>query len=636
MSALAGLWRLDGAPDAAAGCARMLQAQAIYGPGGPAQWAQSDVAIGRRLFSTLPEDRFDPGVVILGDGARLVADVRLDNRGDLEARLGLSRGACAAIADSAILGAAWSRWGEASLDYLVGDFAFAIWDPAKRRLILARDPFGRRPLHYHRARRLVAFASMPVGLHALEEIPLAPDEARLAAFLALRPEVGGGTFFAGVERLEPGGLVVIDSDRTTARRHYRPSARTLALKGPGDYAEALRERLDAAVGAQLRGGGRNVGAHLSSGWDSAAVATTAARQVAENGGRVTAFTATPMSGYRGAAPNGRHGDESLGAAEVAAIYPNIDHVLVRGQGRSPLDDLDGDIALSGRAVLNPCNHVWYNDINRAARTRGVGVMLTGDFGNLGLTDDCLDALPDLWAAGRWREWLGLARAAVAGGELRWRGVVAASLEPRLPTAVARLARMLAGQRGLAPGALSALRPELWRNLGPPTPGERSPDRAVRRLAALTRMDLSLFSKGALARFGVDMRDPLTDRRLVEFCLGVPIGQLTAGGRSRGLARLALADRLPASTLERRTRGYQAADWHVGLSADRERVTRDLAGLAALPAAAGLLDIDRLRTLAARWPDGHWERDEVRDPYRMVLLRGLAVGRFLTRTLGANG
>jgi asparagine synthase (glutamine-hydrolysing) len=150
------------------------------------------------------------------------------------------------------------------------------------------------------------------------------------------------------------------------------------------------------------------------------------------------------------------------------------------------------------------------------------------------------------------------------------------------------------------------------------------------------MDLSLFSKGALARFGVDMRDPLTDRRLVEFCLGVPIGQLTAGGRSRGLARLALADRLPASTLERRTRGYQAADWHVGLSADRERVTRDLAGLAALPAAAGLLDIDRLRTLAARWPDGHWERDEVRDPYRMVLLRGLAVGRFLTRTLGANG
>jgi asparagine synthase (glutamine-hydrolysing) len=133
-----------------------------------------------------------------------------------------------------------------------------------------------------------------------------------------------------------------------------------------------------------------------------------------------------------------------------------------------------------------------------------------------------------------------------------------------------------------------------------------------------------------------MRDPLTDRRLIEFCLSIPLEQLTAGGRLRGLARLALADRLPAAVLEARTRGYQGADWHEGLTAERSEAALDLERLASLPAAARLLDIDRLRTLLARWPTGGWQSDEVIEAYRMALLRGLATGRFLTRTLGANG
>src|SRR5205085_7805954 len=132
----------------------------------------------------------------------------------------------------------------------------------------------------------------------------------------------------------------------------------------------------------------------------------------------------------------------------------------------------------------------------------------------------------------------------------------------------------------APQTQSALRPELW-TAGAPSQAKAGAGRAERRIQALTRMDLSLYAKGALGRFGVDVRDPLTDRRLVEFCLAVPIERLSAGGRLRGLARLALADRLPASTFERRTRGYQAADWHEGLTADRSAVARDLDRIAAI-------------------------------------------------------
>src|SRR5205085_8444659 len=101
----------------------------------------------------------------------------------------------------------------------------------------------------------------------------------------------------------------------TARRHYRPRFAACRLASAGEYAEALREKLDQAVAAQLRGIGGGVAAHLSAGWDSAAVAATAARLLAPEGGRVTAFTAAPRSGAEGLAPKGREADESAGAAE---------------------------------------------------------------------------------------------------------------------------------------------------------------------------------------------------------------------------------------------------------------------------------------------------------------------------------
>ena len=635
MSALAGLWRLDGAPGADDACARMLTAQAVYGPHVASRWDGHDVALGRRLFRCLPEDRHDLGVLTLGDGARMAADVRLDNRSDLARDLGLEPGRAMGMADASILAAAWSRWGEGCFDRLVGDYAFAVWDGRRRRLVLARDPFGHRPLHFHRSARLVAFASMPRGLHALQEIPVSTDQARLAAFLALRPETGSGTFFEAVERVEPGGMVVINQASCAASRHYSPRLRSTRLSGPAEYAEAMREQLDLAVAAQLRGAEHGVAAHLSSGWDSAAVAATAARQMESRRGRVTAFTAAPRSGFDGEAPIGRHGDESLGAAEVAALYPNMDHVVIRGTGRSPLEDLDGDIAFCGRPILNPCNHVWFNDINRAAQARGLTVLLTGDFGNLGLTDDGLDALPDLAASGDWPGWFRLSAAAARTGAARWRGILAASFEARLPASVATRLRRALGRPIADPADHSALHPDLWGTLGR-VQEHSAESRVDRRLGALTRMDLALYTKGALARFGVDVRDPLTDRRLFEFCLSVPVEHLAADGRIRGLARRVLSDRLPASMLDRRTRGYQAVDWHEGLSADRTTVVADIDRLAALPAAAGLLDIERLRNLACRWPQGGWERDEVLDAYRVTLLRALAVGRFLTHAARANG
>ena len=192
----------------------------------------ASVALGRRLMRVLPEDTFDHQPLIGGEGRYvLVADVRLDNRDELTEALRIPEPSARNLCDAAILLAAIERWDESCFDRVIGDYAFALWDGPRRRLLLARDPLGQRPLHYHRGNKFCAFASMPKGLHALPEVPYAPDEERIAEALVLIPETGTRSFFLGIERVEPGHVVVI-----TASGHLNAAA--LATEKMRDRASA--------------------------------------------------------------------------------------------------------------------------------------------------------------------------------------------------------------------------------------------------------------------------------------------------------------------------------------------------------------------------------------------------------------
>jgi asparagine synthase (glutamine-hydrolysing) len=644
MSAIAGLWRFDGRLDAGESCARMLAAQAIYGPHDGAQWSSGPVALGRRLTRLLPEDAGDRQPLV-GAGGRhvVVADLRLDNRDELAAALAISAERARTLCDAAILLAALERWGDSCVEHLVGDYAFAQWDGAERRLLLARDPLGRRPLHYWRGPNVFAFASMPKGLHALADVPYAPDEEQVAEFLALLPQSGSHSFFREIERVEPGHVVMATAQRVAARRFWEPRRTPLRLKTAGDYADALHSHLDTAVRCRLRGAGGAVGAHLSAGLDSSAVAATAARLLAPSGGRVVAFTSVPREGYDGPVSHQHIGDEGPLAAATAALYPNLDHVLVRASGRSPLDDLDRNFALYDQPMLNICNGVWVHAINDAARARKLTVVLTGEMGNLGLSYDGAELLPELLRSGRWLRLWREGRALVSG-QMRWRGVAVQTLGPWIPAALwiwaqrrlrgvnrdirhytaihpKRLVELDLASRAKARGLDLAYRP--WS------------DGFAARMWGLRRVDLGNYTKGVLGGWGIDLRDPTADVRLIEFCLSVPTDQFFRHGTNRALARQALADRLPPEVVAEQRKGYQAADWHEGLTAARDHLAAELDRLAKCVQAARVLDIVRLRRLVEQWPAAGWDNDEIAGPYRLALLRGVSSGHFLRRSMGLN-
>lgn len=642
MTALAGYWGFAAAGDPRRACERMLQAQRIYASEPGLCWSLDRVAVGRALYRLLPEDGYDKGPVVGADGSVLVADLRIDNRAELAAALGLEPAELRTLSDAALLMRCLERWDEGALERVVGDFAFAWWQPARRRLLLARDYLGQRPLHYHRGDGFLAFASMPKGLHALAEIPRAPALAATAEFLALLPETPGASFFEGIESVPAGHVVTAGAEEVAARRYWHPDLSPLRLRGAGEYEEGLREVLDAAVDARLRGAPAKVAAHLSAGLDSSAVAATAARAMAPSGGRVFAFTSVPRSGYRAEGlPNAIWDEEPLAAA-VASLYPNIEHILIRGSQRSAVDGLDRHFHLYDRPVLNVCNATWSDAINDAAKARGLPIMLTGQMGNMGLSHSGMAHLPQLLSRGRLLRFARTALALTANG-VRWGTVASQSLGPFLPRPLWRAVKRARGKGGDVFGhsavSVSAVAEHDLRGAATARGfdfGYRpKADGVAQRLTVLRRVDPGNYGKGALAGWGIDQRDPTADRRLIEYCLRVPEEEYLRGGMPRGLARRALADRLPAVLLGERLKGYQAADWHESLSAAREAVREEVGRISANPEASGILDTERMTRLVEEWPEGQWHKSQTTRQYRQALLRGISVGHFVRKATGSN-
>jgi len=600
--------------------------------------------MGRRLFRLLPEDRFDRQPLLSADGNLvLVADVRLDNREDLKAALGLPRAAAAQLCDAAILLKSFERWNEDMLDRLVGDFAFALWNARERKLLLARDFLGQRPLHFHRGENFFAFATMPKGLHALPDVPYAADEQAMAEFVTLIPEGGGRSFFKHIAVVEPGHLVTVTCDGPKMRRYWDPSPRGLARPAGEDFAEGLRHHLDQATQARLRGANNAVAAQLSAGFDSSSVTATAARLLAPKGGKVVAFTSVPREGYDGPALADRLTDEGPLAAATAALYPNIEHVLIRAGDRSPIEEIDRYFYLFDRPLLNLCNGTWMTAINQAARDRSLSILLTGQMGNMTISYNGVELLPELLGAGRLARLGRVGAQLVVKGNMRWRGVIANSLGAYAPGWLWNWINKL-WDRDLNILEYTAIRSDRLEAMDlAGLARERSLDFSYRprrngfesRLWVLRRTNLGNYNKGILAGWGVDQRDPTADKRLVEYCLGVPMESFLSQGEPRALARRALADRLPQSVLNERRKGYQAADWHEGLTAARRAIEAEVNRLAECGLAVQTLDVARLRAMIENWPTSGWERNDTRNSHRLALLRGVSAGHFLRRASGSN-
>jgi asparagine synthase (glutamine-hydrolysing) len=596
VSAIYGLVRLGGRPVAPAELAAMAEPMAYWGPDGGGAWCDAGVGLGTLVAHRTPEAVGEAGPVTVRGGTAVVTSAgRLDNRDELCAELDLGRD----VADGAIVAAAYERWEEGAVRRLLGDWSFAAWHPREQRLVLARDHYGQTALYHHFDGTTFAYASSLKALLALPHVPQRLDELRLAQHLAAWPADGAATLYAGVERLPPAHVLVLERGSVRKREYWRPEeAPDVRLPSDEAYAERFVELFGAAVRTRLRSTG-SVGSTLSAGLDSSAVTALAAREAPA----LTALTAVPAHPEVARALPDRLVDE-WPLASLVAGRSGVEHVRVAARETAPLQAIARSHEIHEELMSGAPNLPWMIGLLETCRCRGLSVLLTGQAGNGGVSWPGEEGVAfRRLSAG---DPLGALRAVIArhrsgvGWPLALRRELAGPARRRLEGEARRLRRRGgAGLVGRLVDPAFARRVGLedrMRASGYDPSGARTTARE-RRLAVLLP---GLSPTGALwneagAAHGLDVRDPTADVRLLEFCFGVPPDQFVRGDRDRWLMRRGLEGLVPPEVQWSRRRGLQGADIAFRLRVDAAAVDAAIARVEASPLARSYVNAGALRT-----------------------------------------
>lgn len=530
---------------------------------------------------------------------------RLDNRRELGRALGVRSAAGDPDQNDVLIGAAYARWGPDCVKHIEGDWAFVLWDESSRRLILARDASGRASLFYHhnRTRGRLWFATSLEAIFAMPGVDRRVNPDYIAQH-SPKVQRTGCTPYIGVERLVPGHLLVASTTTTDVSQYWRTDdAPPIRLPSTEAYVDRFTEVFDEAVRCRLTDPAAT-GVFLSGGLDSAAVATVAAGLLAHHGARLRAFCAVPRFPLEGVLPASLMGDETALAQTVANHAGHIDLQCVRTQTLSVLDGIRATLRLTGEPLLPARNAYWIFDVFDQARALGIRTLLSGQAGNVTISygggDDA--RLP----------------------QSRWRTMGAAVLS------IAR--RYRARIRAARLGSASPLNPDFLRDYqqgrggetdGPDYVGPRTQADAVQRYL---RPGLFTHTWSAASAIGVDFCDPTCDRRVVEFCLGIPRELYRDGRQGRMLIRRAMRGRVPDEVLDNTRRGMQSADIVLRAREEEAELREILHALDRSPLARHYLNLKGMRSTLnqlRRREDFRFSGD-----VSNLLLRGVLIGLFL--------
>ena len=551
MSGVFGCWHLD---------ARRIEVDAFrrcVGQISPADtadiqtWIHGSVGLGCKGDAAASASRSGAGGGTY-EPAPCVFDGRLDNRNELIRRLADDPRVAANCDDRDLLLAAYDRFGEAFVEHVHGDFAVAVFDRRRKRLVLARDRLGLRPLCYTQSGAAFLFGTAVKALLAHPGVIAAPDELMLAdsvlSFRALDSQTR--TFFAGIRSLPAAHLLIATPDGLSVRRYFEFDTRQTRLRSFRDYAGAFNELFETSVRKRLRCA-RPVAISVSGGLDSAYIFCVAQRAAAAGTAQCPA-----VLGFNYAGAAGTPSEEEL---FVNALEQSSGASITRLPQRAGFIECAADevwhaespivegLACQGQAVL------------RRVREAGAGRFITGHWGDQMLSDS--DYLFDLFRSGRWRSLERHARAwriAVRGVATRFARDVASR---RLPASVASAARRARSRRGdlcqspwFTPRFRQLLRDRAASD-GPARVGRSSHARAIHQQSRLGyHVQCMEWNSRIGAMHALDVAFPYLDCDLIQFLMSIPGEIQSHDGVPRGLMRQAMRGVVPDAIIDRRSKG----------------------------------------------------------------------------------
>ena len=559
-------------------------------------------------------------------GSVFTVTARLDNRAELIGSLHLSSDEYSdSLTDSDLIWHAYRRWGTECVRRIYGDWAFAVWQPAERRMLLARDHYGSTALYYYLDPQVFAFATSRRALLALQLDPHKMDEEYLAQALVFWfPEPGERTIHQQIHRLPPARTLSVTSTSSEIHQYWHlDQTPSLQLPRRQDYVEVFKKIFEEAVRSRLRNqfgrsfndlGKEQIAIMLSGGLDSGSVAAVAAKLLREDDRRLAAYTSVPLleaDRFVGA----RFGNELPYAQAIARYYDNIDINPITAAALTPVQAVRQYSQISQEPVAAAGNAYWLLGILMSAQNQGQRVLLTGQEGNLGISwKGSISSQP--WAFQiQQLGWLKLAKT-----------IVSRSLPSEFTTAIR--------QRKIGTKAWfynSAIRLDFARRVN--IFDRRISDQRIRPVRTPVKLRSRMISGRGLVgalnaelgkAFGLEILDPTADVRVLEFTFSIPdrIFMEPGSGLDRWLIRAAMQGQLPDEVRLNRRRGRQAADLVLRLRANAAEVESTLDELAKGPAAE-YVDIEKMQQT--------WKMVQTEDTVEAfrrsatVLMRGIMAG-----------
>jgi asparagine synthase (glutamine-hydrolysing) len=240
------------------------------GPDDEGSYSDGELLLGMRRLSIIdvsgghqPITNEDGSVVVVCNG-------EIYNYRELRKRLQAAGHRFATHSDTEVIAHLYEEVGDRFLEELEGMFGAAVWDRRRRRLIVARDALGIKPIYYRLSDRELAFASEAKALMRIPGIAPALDRTALAQYLSFGYVSAPASLFAGVRKLEPASALIVEDGRCTIRRYWQLPREVDASVSDQQWVERVRAEMERSVRDQMVSD-VPLGAFLSGGLDSSAV-----------------------------------------------------------------------------------------------------------------------------------------------------------------------------------------------------------------------------------------------------------------------------------------------------------------------------------------------------------------------------
>jgi len=366
MCGICGIFRFDSKPVQRKWLQRMNEAMIDRGPDDAGTYLDQDFGMGIRRLSIIdiptghqPITNEDGDIFVIMNG-------EIYNYIELRVELRKKGHIFRTNADTEVLVHLYEEYGTDCLRYLVGMFAFAIWDKKKRVLWMARDRFGIKPLLYYQDRNLFAFASTQTALTQLPGFQKEVDVDSLLLYLNLSYVPAPRAIWKGIRKLLPGESLIVSNNHVEINKYWEASSRNDIDISGGKYDEKIQQIFQRSVELNSRSD-VPMGIFLSGGIDSTAVTASYCQKAAQD---VHTFTVDC---------EGKTSKEGVFAKMVSDRYQTTHHhyTLTADQSINELDELLGKIdePMGDSASISS----YY--LSKRASENGIKVILCGAGGD---------------------------------------------------------------------------------------------------------------------------------------------------------------------------------------------------------------------------------------------------------------